>query len=227
MTWPRVVEAGDSAVLVEFGDRIDVTVNARALRLARAIERERAGDGRWAVPIPAYASVLVGWDPLRLDADEALSRIRSLADRAAAAVESDADHGGDDGELVEVAVRYGGPEGPDLAHVAELHGLRPADVVDLHAGTIYRVYFLGFLPGFAYLGTVPAEIATPRRESPRARVLAGSVGIAGDQAGIYPLDSPGGWQILGRTNLRLWDPAADPPARLGPGMRVRFVPERR
>ena len=227
MTWPRIVEAGDSAVLVEFGDRIDVAINARARALARAIERERSRDDRWAVPIPAYASVLVGWDPLRLDADEAISRVRSLAERAAAAVESATDHGGDDGPIVEIPVRYGGAAGPDLAHVAELHGLRPADVADLHAGTTYRVYFLGFLPGFAYLGTVPPEIATPRRDSPRTRVPAGSVGIAGDQTGIYPLDSPGGWQILGRTSLRLWDPTAEPPARLGPGMRVRFVPEGR
>lgn len=226
MTSPRIVEAGDSAILVEFGDRIDPATNARALALARAIHAVRVGDERWAVPVPAYASVLVGWDPLRLDAAEALARIVALSEEAAGAVESEADGRAGDGPIVEILVRYGGPGGPDLAAVAALHGLRPSDVVDLHAGTIYRVYFLGFLPGFAYLGTVPPEIATPRHESPRARVPAGSVGIAGEQTGIYPLDSPGGWQILGRTSLRLWDPTADPPARLAPGTRVRFVPER-
>ena len=128
--------------------------------------------------------------------------------------------------LATIAVRYGGADGPDLDEVAALHGLRPSDVVDLHAGATYRVFFLGFAPGFAYLGPLPAELVTPRRATPRERVPAGSVAIAGEQTGVYPFETPGGWQLIGRTEERLWDldPDRRSPALLQPGDSVRFRP---
>jgi KipI family sensor histidine kinase inhibitor len=131
-----------------------------------------------------------------------------------------------EGDTIEIPVRYGGPDGPDLEEVASRHGLTSADVVELHAGARYRVLFLGFAPGFAYLGGLPAAIATPRRASPRERVPAGSVGIAGEQTGVYPLSMPGGWNLIGRTDLVLFDPLRPEPALLRPGAPVRFVPAR-
>ena len=134
------------------------------------------------------------------------------------------DAGRVDGRLVEVPVRYGGADGPDLEDVARLHGLRPSDVVELHASVEYEAFFLGFAPGFAYLGPLPASLVTPRLDVPRPRVPAGSVAIAGAQSAIYPTDTPGGWRLIGRTDLRPWDVTRDPPALILPGDRVRFVP---
>ncbi len=130
------------------------------------------------------------------------------------------------GRQVEIPVHYGGAAGPDLADVAAHTGFTPAEVVRRHAAGDYIVYFLGFLPGFAFMGGLEAALATPRRAEPRTAVPAGSVGIGGEQTGIYPLASPGGWQLIGRTALPLFDPAADPPTLLAPGDRVRFVAER-
>ena len=121
-------------------------------------------------------------------------------------------------------MRYGGAHGPDLDEVAALCGLPRAEVVERHAARTYRVFMLGFLPGFAYLGTLDPAIHVPRRTTPRTAVASGSVGLAGAQTGVYPRVSPGGWQIIGRTDVALFDPALDPPSRLLPGDRVRFVP---
>jgi KipI family sensor histidine kinase inhibitor len=127
---------------------------------------------------------------------------------------------------VEIAARYGGPDGPDLELVAEAHRLSPASVIELHAGATYRVLFLGFAPGFAYLDGLPPELATPRRSTPRERVPAGSIGIAGRQTAVYPLSMPGGWNLIGRTDVTLFDASLERPARLAPGDTVRFVPAR-
>jgi len=128
------------------------------------------------------------------------------------------------GPLIEVPVRYGGTDGPDLAEVAQHAGLTPEEVVRVHAGAEYSVYMVGFSPGFPYLGGLPAQLAMPRRDSPRLAVPAGSVGIGGKQTGIYPIESPGGWRIIGRTSLQLFQPERDPPTLLQLGDRVRFVP---
>jgi KipI family sensor histidine kinase inhibitor len=134
---------------------------------------------------------------------------------------------GPDGDPVQtIAVRYGGDAGPDLDAVAERTGLTPSAVVELHASVTYLVHMLGFAPGFAYLGTLPAALELPRRAEPRTHVPAGSVAIAGRQTAVYPFATPGGWHLIGRTDEPMWDPGADPPARLRPGMRVRFVPAR-
>jgi KipI family sensor histidine kinase inhibitor len=215
---PTAVPYGDAAVLVSYGEHIDPSTNRRVHALAEAIRALRAHDARFGSPVPAYASVLVPIDPLELAPDEAVTRLAALAATIA-------DPGEDpESPIVEIPVRYGGPDGPDLDEVAERATLRPADVVELHAGTIYRVYMLGFVPGFAYLGTVPAVIAAPRRTTPRPRVPSGSVAIAGKQTGVYPFETPGGWNLIGRTDLVAWDPRREPPALLAPGMRVRFRP---
>jgi len=216
----RIVAYGESAVLITLGDRIDRATNARVHDLAAAVRSLAQSDARFGSPVPAYASLLVPIDPLALGTDAAIER---LADIVAAVPPSRSTEAAA-GPLVDLATRYGGADGPDLADVAALHDLTEADVIELHASVEYHVFFLGFAPGFAYLGTVPEAIATPRRATPRTRVPAGSVGLAGDQTGVYPFEMPGGWQLIGRTGARLWDLARPSPALLAPGARVRFVP---
>jgi KipI family sensor histidine kinase inhibitor len=214
---------GESAVLVTLGDRIDAGLAARARAVAMAIE-EAGGERRLSFgrPVAAYASVLVPFDPASAsvaEAEAAVAEIVATAGRAESRAEP--------GRLVEIPVHYGGADGPDLEDVARLHDLRPDDVVAIHAGAEYEAFFLGFAPGFAYLGPLPASIATPRLDVPRPRVPAGSVAIAGGQTAIYPTATPGGWRLIGRTDVRPWDVSRDPPALILPGDRIRFVPVER
>jgi KipI family sensor histidine kinase inhibitor len=210
----RLRDAGDAAVLLELDGGIDPVVSAKAVAIADTVRRA-ARDGIRDV-VATYRSVAVYFDPLRVDADV----LRRLLQRA----EQDATAQPHAGRFLEVPVMYGGALGPDLEEVATFAGLRPHQVIERHAGVEYRVYLLGFLPGFAYMGLVRPEIAIPRRATPRLRVEGGSVGIAGAQTAIYPRASPGGWQIIGRSPMPVFDPAADPPAVFAPGDRVRFVP---
>jgi inhibitor of KinA len=219
----RIAPMGESALLVVLGEVIDRELAARARAIAAAIEPAGAGGVAFGRPVPAYASVLVPFDPLALSIDEATEAIAAIVDAAGAAPAADV-AGGSAGRLVEVPVRYGGADGPDLEDVARLHDLRPSDVVELHASVEYEAFFLGFAPGFAYLGPLPASLVTPRLDVPRPRVPAGSVAIAAAQTAIYPTDTPGGWRLIGRTELRPWDVTRDPPALILPGDRVRFVP---
>jgi inhibitor of KinA len=207
---------GESALLVTLGDSIDPVLGARARSLA--VAHDRAADARFGRAVPAYASVLVPFDPVALSVDEARAVVEELT---ASPLEVDPVP---DGRLVQIPVRYGGDDGPDLDDVARLHDLQPADVVEIHAGVDYVAFFLGFAPGFAYLGPVPASIATPRLDAPRPRVPAGSVAIGGAQTAIYPTETPGGWRLIGRTDVRVWDLGRDQPALILPGDRIRFVP---
>jgi KipI family sensor histidine kinase inhibitor len=216
---PRVIPFGDAAILLELGDQIDLELNRRVHALAKVVR----DDGAWGTPVPAYASLLVPYDPAEIGVDEAVERLSSLLDLVANAPNMGAEVE-PDSEPIEVPVRYGGEAGPDLDEVALAHGLRPEDVVALHSGPTYTAYMLGFAPGFAYLGSLPPELATPRRATPRESVPPGSVGIAGQQTAIYPMATPGGWQLIGRTDLKVWDPRAEPPSLLQPGRRVRFRP---
>jgi KipI family sensor histidine kinase inhibitor len=216
---PGIEPYGDSALLVTLGDRIDRRLNLEVHALAGGIRRladEVPGIGS---PVPAYASLLVPVDPLAIDLDEAARRLANVVTQLPQPGDPSPP-----GPLVEIPVRYGGLDGPDLAEVAAMHDLSEAHVAELHASMEYDVFFLGFAPGFAYLGPLPPEIATPRRATPRRRVPAGSVGIAADQTGVYPAALPGGWQLIGRTDLRMWDLERPGAALLQPGMRVRFVP---
>jgi KipI family sensor histidine kinase inhibitor len=210
----RIAPLGDTAWLVEFGDSLDAAVNARAVAFARHLQRRGVQGVRDVVP--AVASVAVHVDLDRAGTDE----VRRAIDTALAEPESEE---AAPSVLHTIPVCYGGAHGPDLDAVAQHAGLTPAEVIRRHAERTYRVFMLGFLPGFPYLGIVDPVIAMPRHASPRQRVPAGSVGIAGQQTGIYPVASPGGWRILGRTTFALFDPRATPPAHLRPGDTVQFV----
>ncbi len=166
---------------------------------------------------PAYASILVDFDPAAVDA-------AGVERGALAAVDASAAGAPVADRLVEVPVSYEEPSAPDLAEVARIHGISATEVASIHAAGDYRVHFLGFVPGFPYLGGLSPRIATPRLAVPRRRVPAGSVAIGGEQTGIYPLATPGGWRLIGRTPLRLFVPDRDPPSLLEIGDRVRFVP---
>ena len=211
----RIVPAGESALIVEFDDRIDPVINARAIVCARAVEAARVPGVRDVVP--TYRSVAVYFDPLHTDGDALLARLEEAAGQVPA--ESTATR-----EAVRIPVCYGGDLGPDLAGVAAFAGLPESDVVAAHCAATYRVFMLGFVPGFAYLGIVDSRIAMPRRSTPRVRVPAGSVGIAGVQTGVYSAETPGGWQLIGRTPLKPFDPSRDEPFLMQAGDAVEFYP---
>jgi len=219
---PQIQEFGDGALLLTLGNRMDIDLNRRAHRLAAVIERLLARDPRFRRALPGYASVLAPFDPLELDAAEARAVLEPLVIEATAPGRNSQPD--ERRPIITIPVRYGGNDGPDLESVAELHGLRPRDVVDLHSGPLYHVFMIGFAPGFAYLGPLPTEIETPRLATPRPRVPSGSVAIAGGQTGVYPFAAPGGWRLIGRTDVPMWDLARSSPALLSAGDRVRFVP---
>ena len=203
--------AGDRALLVTLGRSIDPALLGQVLGLDQALLGQRPRG--LLNTVPAYASLLCQYDSDVTDAGRLEDSIRQLEGRVDASVPS--------GPIVDIPTRY---DGPDLADVALETNLTPAGVIEAHAGREYLVYCVGFAPGFTYCGTLPDSLAVPRLASPRLRVSAGSIGIAGRQTGIYAVESPGGWNLIGRTMLRLFDPAADPPARFRPGDRLRFVP---
>lgn len=207
----QIVPAGDRALLVTVGRTIDPGLLGEVLALDRAL-----GDRRLSGllgTVPAYASLLCYYDPDVTNATRLVASIRQLEGQVDPSVPS--------GPIIDVPTKY---DGPDLADVAFRTNLTPAGVIEAHAGREYLVYCVGFAPGFTYCGALPDQLAVPRLASPRLRVSAGSIGIAGRQTGIYAVESPGGWNLIGRTALRLFDPAADPPARFRPGDRLRFVP---
>ena len=217
----RTRDAGDSAFVMELGagyaargDGPNATLNAHAIAIARAV-RERRFPGVRDV-VSAFHSVAVFFDPLTADVSLIVAEARAAFGRAAI--------GSPAGALVEIPVLYGGDAGPDLDAVAAFAGCAPETVIARHSGSAYRVFMLGFLPGFPYMAAVDPTIAAPRRSTPRLKVAAGSVGIAGRQTGIYPSNSPGGWHIIGRTPVKLFDPWLASPALLSPGDNVRFVP---
>jgi inhibitor of KinA len=215
MREPRFLSAGDAALVVELGDAIDPQVNRCVHALAHVLEECPAvGLGE---AVPSYRSLLVHYDPLWLSWAE----VKALVTRSLHKCQESPPL---EPRQVEIPTAYGREFGPDIAFVAEHHGLSVEEVIRLHSGAIYTVYMLGFTPGFPYLGGLPARLATPRLATPRQSVPAGSVGIAGPQTGIYPLATPGGWQLIGRTPAALFDPGRTPPALLEPGDQVRFVP---
>jgi len=207
--------AGDSLVILELGTTIDPHQHARVVQLAAALSAA-ALPGVTDI-VPAYGTIGLHFHPLQTD----LALLQSTAQRLEARLD---DAPAVMGPLHEIPVRYGGEDGPDLGEVAAFAGCTEDVVITRHSQVEYRVYLLGFVPGFAYLGVVDATIAAPRRRVPRERVPAGSVGLAGAQTGVYPRSTPGGWQIIGRTPAALVDPVQSPEARLMPGDRVRFIP---
>lgn len=213
ITQVEIRPASDRSLLVGFGAEISLAAHRQVKRLLSALEDRPPGVLNLH---PAFASLLIDFDPRRLDH----AAVAGLVRRHLEAFE----HSGETpARVIEVPVCYGGEYGPDLEEVARHCRLAPARVIELHASAEYLVYFLGFAPGFPYLGGLPAELATPRLPTPRRQVPAGSVAIGGSQTGIYSIESPGGWRIIGRTSLRLFDPEASPPALLRAGDRVRFL----
>lgn len=224
-----VERLGEDALLLRLGDGIDAATNARVHALAARIAASRP---RWLRDlVPAYASLalFVDGDAFADDADPLAEAGRWLdalpLGTAPEAADVIAARGNSivEGRIVEIRVRYGGEDGPDLDAIAAHAGLSAHDVIVLHSACEYRVAMLGFAPGFPYLLGMDPRLAMPRLSTPRARVAAGSVGIGGAQTGIYPHAGPGGWRLIGRTPLELFDAGRDPPAALAPGDRVRFV----
>ena len=210
----QFLPAGDQAVVVEFGSVIDPEINALVHRTAAAIDASHI-EGVLEM-VPTYRSLLVYYDPLQVALPELQSEISGLA--------LGDDEGTDEFRIVEIPTLYGGEHGPDLEFVAQNSGMTESEVIALHSGTDYLVYTMGFSPGFPYLGGLDAKLHTPRLSSPRTLIPAGSVGIAETQTGVYPVASPGGWRLIGRSPLKLFDPHASPPTVINAGDRVKFVP---
>lgn len=211
----RYLPAGDRAVSIELGDAISPEINRRVRSLFLSIEKQ-AISGVVDL-VPSYRSVLVYYDPLRVTYPDLEASLRAVeAGMEEAPVRAP--------NVLEVPTLYGGEYGPDLGYVAEHNGLTAEEVVRIHSGTDYLIYMMGFTPGFTYLGGMSDRIATPRLETPRTAIPAGSVGIAETQTGVYPVESPGGWRLIGRTPLRLFDPRREPPVVVGAGDYLRFVP---
>ena len=209
----RIVAAGDSALLVELPSVIDPVTSGRVLALAAALERRHAPVVRDLVV--GYCSLTVYFDPLVVDAEWLESAVRAAAGEIV-------DVPGTDGAVLDVPVCYGGELGPDLADVARAAGCSEGEVVALHTGRVYRVYVVGFVPGFPYMASVDPRLVLPRRATPRQRVPVGSVAIAAGQTGIYPAETPGGWHLIGRTPVKPYDPARKEPFFFRAGDRVRF-----
>ncbi|MEM7729630.1 MAG: 5-oxoprolinase subunit PxpB [Pseudomonadota bacterium] len=213
---PVIRDYGDNAVLVEWGvegfdPAVSETVHALAARLR--------ADNVFTEVMPGYDSLVAAFDLARLSPASARSRVGdAVSHLSGGAVEAP-------GRLMDIPVAYGGADGPDLQAMADRIGKTPDEVIALHAGRDYRVCMMGFIPGFAFLSNVDPILQHPRHATPRARVPAGSVGIANWQTGIYGLESPGGWQIIGRTEARLFDASRPAPFLVEAGDRIRFVPQ--
>jgi KipI family sensor histidine kinase inhibitor len=210
---PQFRAASDQSLLVYLGKEIALENHHRVLKLLRLLQSEPI-DGIRNLH-PAYSSLLIKFDPLRLDHDKLRSTLIPYLGRL-------------DREplptprQIEIPVCYGGEFGPDLKDVAEMHGMTATQVIELHSSPIYVVYFLGFAPGFAYLGGLPEGLASARLETPRAKVRQGSVGIGGNQTGVYPFSTPGGWRLIGRTSMAMFRRDAEPMNLLQIGDQVRF-----
>jgi KipI family sensor histidine kinase inhibitor len=203
----RTQPLGEAALLAELGTRLDTALNTRAIALAAALKKRR--DVRQA--IAGYASVTVHFDPGQTTHDALAAAVSRLASKRPPLAEP--------GRLHRIPVVY---DGPDMEAIASVLGLTAAKISELHTRPIYRVFLVGFMPGFGYLGPLPEELELPRRQVPRTRVPAGSVAIAGRQTGIYPLSTPGGWHLIGRTSVKLFLPDSDPPSLFRAGDRVKF-----
>ncbi len=210
----KYLPCGECGIVLEFGQEISKEINAKIRQSVQAIE---AMEGGFVTEIvPTYRSVLVQYDPLKISHSEMLEKLKNIK------IEGSGSEAGTV-KLIEIPTVYGGEYGPDMKTVVEHSALSEEDVVKIHTGTDYLVYMLGFIPGFTYLGGMDKRIATPRLKTPRTKIIAGSVGIAGEQTGIYPSDSPGGWQIIGRTPLNLFDAPKEPPVFINAGDYIRYA----
>jgi KipI family sensor histidine kinase inhibitor len=210
----RFLPSGDSAVVVEFGERIDRGLSDRVLRLAERVRR--AAVAGVIETVPTFRSLLIHYDPLVTDGSSLVAAVRQLLDSGVEETRR--------ARLWRIPVCYAPSHAPDLEDVARRTGLGTGEVVRLHHGTRYHIYMVGFVPGFPYMGDLPSALVLPRRTDPRTRVPPGSIAIAMTMTGIYPLESPGGWHLVGTTPARLFDPRRPRPVALGPGDAVQFEP---
>lgn len=205
--------AGDSGIMVEFENVISEKVNSKVRKLYMAISEIKL-EGINEV-IPAYRSLLVIYNPLKIEKDKLIDKFKKIERNLS-------QYDIDEPRIIEIPTVYGGKYGPDLSFVAEYNQLSEEEVIKIHTKHKYLVYMLGFTPGFAYLGGMSEKIATPRLEEPREKIPGGSVGIAGDETGIYPIDSPGGWRLIGRTPRLLFDPYRKSPFLIRAGDYIKF-----
>lgn len=205
---------GDSSIIIEFENKISKEVNTKVRNICRAIEKNSI-KGVEEV-IPTYRSLLINYNPLEIEAFTLINQLKSIGTNIKKyEIEKP--------KIIEIPTLYGGEYGPDLNFVAQYNNLSVDEVIEIHSSKNYLVYMLGFTPGFPYLGGLSEKINAPRLKNPRPRILAGSVGIAGSQTGIYPVESPGGWRIIGRTPLKLFDPESYPYFLVQMGDYLRFV----
>jgi len=214
-TYPQFIPMGDQCILVRFGDKISDSTNRCAVAYARMVS-ELSIPGIIEI-VPSYTEVAVYYNALEVDytqISEQLQKVDIVVDQQDKI----------ERRLIRIPVCYGGQFGPDIAHVSSCNGITEEELIRIHTSTVYPVYMLGFTPGFCYLGNMSKQIACPRKSTPRNRITAGSVGIAGEQTGIYPIESPGGWQLIGRTPVKLFDPNRQPSTLTAAGDAVEFYP---
>ena len=211
----KIMTAGDSSILIQFGNVIDPDINAKIAATVQLMKEQHI-EGVVDI-IPAFCSLLINYDPRVISYDEMKTRMEKILSVEIAA-------GARKKKVYEIPVCYGGEFGPDLSTIAEHAGLSEQEVINIHSSTDYLIYMLGFLPGFTYLGGLDERIHTPRLANPRIRIPAGSVGIGGSQTGIYPMDSPGGWQLMGMTPVKTYDPDREVPILVEAGDYIRFIP---
>ena len=211
----KILTAGDSSLLIEFGNEISPEINQK-IKTTVQLMKEQHIEGVVDI-IPAFCSLLINYDPRVIGYEELRNRMKALVK-----IEVKAEAGVK--RVFEIPVCYGGEYGPDIENIAEHAGLSVEEVIKIHSSRDYLIYMLGFLPGFTYLGGLDERIHTPRLANPRLKINAGSVGIGGSQTGIYPLDSPGGWQLMGMTPVKTYDPEREVPILVEAGDYIRFVP---
>ena len=210
----KYLSAGDKAVVMEFGNEISKDINAKIRNVVKSVEEAKV-DGIVEL-LPTYRSLMIMYDPLKIEYSELISTLDFMSSKQV-------DNEEEKIKIVEFPTVYGGEYGPDINFVAEHNNITVDEVIKIHTGTDYLVYMMGFTPGFTYLGGMSDKIVTPRLASPRTKIPAGSVGIAGAQTGMYPSETPGGWQLIGRTPLKLYDSDKEPPVMLSAGDYVRYV----
>lgn len=211
----KFIPAGDKSLVMEFGNNISPEINTKIRSMVTAID-ESEFHGIEEV-IPTYRSILIIYNPLIIDYQDIIDKLKKMETHLN-------DTSNNEVRIIELPTVYGGEYGPDIEFVAKHNNLTIEEVIEIHSSTDYLLYMLGFTPGFGYLGGMSEKIETPRLQVPRTKIPAGSIGIAGKQTGIYPIDSPGGWQLIGRTPVKLYDPLAEPPVLLNAGDYIRFIP---
>ncbi|MBQ6551530.1 MAG: 5-oxoprolinase subunit PxpB [Lachnospiraceae bacterium] len=211
----KILTEGDSSLLIVFGDEISPEINSRISAVVQLIRSQKI---RGIIDlIPSYSALLINYNPQVILFDEIKARIESILSMDVKTEDTVK-------TVVEIPVLYGGDAGPDLQNIADHAGLTPEEVIEIHSSRDYLIYMLGFLPGFCYLGGLDPRIHTPRLANPRLRIREGSVGIGGNATGIYPMDSPGGWQLMGLTPVKTFDPNREVPILLQAGQYIRFIP---